>query len=188
MKRSVLLVTVAAVLASGSPGLSQSTVPPRVLREMNAVQGEILRRDPSARVHDGYDAANVDPGAGRIARGMSDAELAQAYATYVRMTGARSSPSASAAGPSVRAETARTAPAPAPAPWRIAQSAPKPVKSPETAPPTAQSKPAGKHEAYCKPFWAQARTDCFMRDRESFSCPIIAANRYEQCLKTGKWY
>lgn len=60
----------------------------------------------------------------------------------------------------------------------------KPAAKPAASSPASTS----KHKAHCDPFWAEARKDCFLRDRESFSCPIVAANKYEQCLKTGRWY
>jgi hypothetical protein len=168
-------------LALAAALLSQLNVSPRVVREMNAVQQELLRRDPSARAYDGYDAANVDEGSARLARSMSNAQLQQAFATYVRMTGAR--PGAA------KAQTVEPASSPQPERSTTDVVAAAPPAQAKPAPSTpAQSKPASKHEAYCKPFWSQARTDCFLRDRESFSCPIIATNKYEQCLKTGRWY
>lgn len=181
MKRSALFVTMAAVLLTASPGLSQPTASPRVLRELNTVQAEILRRDPSARPYQGYDADNFDPGAQRLARSMSDAQLNAALASYVRMTGVR--PGSAAASPT----PAPPRPAPVQTP-PAAVSRQINAAAPSTPAAALQSKPAGKHEAYCKPFWAEARKDCLLRDRESFSCPIIATNKYEQCLKTGRWY
>jgi hypothetical protein len=64
----------------------------------------------------------------------------------------------------------------------------RPVQSQPARPtPPAQSKPAGKHEAACKPQYERARTDCFLRDRGSFSCPAAANVKYLECLKTGRW-
>jgi len=314
MKRSVLLIALTSVLLGASPSLSQLPVSPRVIREMNAVQQEILSRDPSARPFEGYDQNNVEQSATRMARDMSDAQLAAAFASYARMTGARmgtaapapvpadvsapgtgfakgqrveilshekwwpgevletdgarakvrydqlgsywdewvaadrlrpgasprpSRPPAEAASASIgqfakgqrvealahekwwpgevletdgarakirydslgsyfdewvtadrlrpsstprpRSPTGEAPPTSTPAPRRPVQSQPAPP-----APPP-QSRPAGKHEASCKPQYERARTECFLRDRQSFSCPAAANVKYLECLKSGRW-